>query len=54
MDDIGGRWDDWRQVNREWLASPARFGHLERMAAFLQEQFAHSPLFALKDPRIPG
>ena len=52
MAEIGSRWDDWRPINREWLASPVRFRYVEQMAAFLRQQYARSPLFVLKNPRI--
>jgi hypothetical protein len=50
--ELGGRWDDWRPISTDWLNSPKRFSYIDRIASILTEEFAKSPLFVLKDPRI--
>jgi hypothetical protein len=46
------RWDDWRRFNEQWLASPEAANYRGRLTDYVMKDFADSPLFVIKDPRI--
>ncbi|MGH6924173.1 MAG: sulfotransferase family protein [Propylenella sp.] len=48
----GSRWDDWQELDPEWLRSPSADEFREAALATLKDEFGASPLFVLKDPRI--
>jgi hypothetical protein len=48
----GSNWDDWRAFNPDWFDSPASGPFRQRILDVLRRDFASSPLFAIKDPRI--
>ena len=48
----GSAWDDWSAFDRAWYASPSAHRFRERAHAALENEFADSRLFVLKDPRI--
>lgn len=48
----GSTWHDWRQLDPQWLKSPAAEGHHHKIKAILTSEFADQPLFFVKDPRI--
>ncbi len=48
----GSAWDDWSALDETWYASPVAQGFRERARAILENEFADSRLFVLKDPRI--
>jgi GT2 family glycosyltransferase len=45
-------WHDWREFNRDWYASPMVPLFKRRILDVLQNDYANSPLFVIKDPRI--
>ena len=45
-------WDDWEALGSCWLESSRYAEFRERAIAVLCDEFADSPLFVLKDPRI--
>jgi len=47
----GSSWDDWRPFNPNWLDSPAARPITSRIVEHLQNDFAGSHLFVVKDPR---
>lgn len=47
----GSRWDDWREFNKDWSASPMAAHYQARAKQLLRDQFGDSPLFVFKDPR---
>ncbi|MFT4613529.1 MAG: hypothetical protein ACI9NT_000669, partial [Bacteroidia bacterium] len=47
----GSSWDDWRPFNPNWLDSPAAEPFISRFVEHLQDDFAESALFVVKDPR---
>jgi hypothetical protein len=47
----GSDWQDWRAFNPEWYTSPAAFAFKERVLGLLRQDYAHSRLFVIKDPR---
>ena len=48
----GTTWNDWRPIKPSWLASPLGKAQLSEARDVLVEEFGHSPLVVLKDPRI--
>ncbi len=48
----GSRWDDWRQLDPQWLDSTAAAPHRQKIKALLVEEFGDDPLIFIKDPRI--
>lgn len=48
----GTDWDDWLELNPGWLKSPKAEEFREQALSVLQDEFAASRLFVLKDPRI--
>jgi hypothetical protein len=48
----GSRWDDWRELDPDWLRSPQADEFRQAARATLVDEFGVSPLFVLKDPRI--
>jgi hypothetical protein len=48
----GSRYDDWRAFNPDWIQSGVAEGYRQKLLAVLQHDFAGSPLFVIKDPRI--
>lgn len=52
LESAGSCWIDWVGINPDWYQS-AHYEHfLQRARATLRAEFADSPLFVLKDPRI--
>ena len=52
LESAGSNWHDWRKFNPEWLTSPPARQFAQEVLAVLRKDFAASPLFAIKDPRI--
>lgn len=52
LESAGSRWDDWRPINPQWFQSAKARALRNQALDFLQREFADSPLFVLKDPRI--
>ncbi|MFC2970559.1 sulfotransferase family protein [Acidimangrovimonas pyrenivorans] len=52
LDSAGTSWDDWQEFNPGWITSQRADAFRSRAQAVLDEEFAGSPLFVLKDPRI--
>jgi hypothetical protein len=52
LESAGSNWRDWRKFNPEWLTSPPARQFAQEVLATLRKDFATSPLFAIKDPRI--
>jgi hypothetical protein len=48
---IGSCWDDWRQLDQQWLDSKAA-QHRKSIKALLIDEYASEPIIFLKDPRI--
>jgi hypothetical protein len=48
----GSQWDDWRAFNPDWIKSGIAEGYKQKLLGVLQNDFAGSPLFVVKDPRI--
>ena len=48
----GSRWDDWRQLDPQWLRSQAAARHRQKIEALLIEEFGDEPFIMVKDPRI--
>lgn len=48
---LGRNWSDARRMPSDWLESPAAAAAAESIAALVRDEFAHSPLWAVKDPR---
>ena len=48
----GSSWNSWERFNQDWYSSPVVGDFRERALAALDDEFADSPLFVLKDPRI--
>lgn len=46
------RWDDWRRFNEQWFDSPEAANYRGRLTDYVMKDFADSPLFVIKDPRI--
>ena len=49
---VGSSWADWRSLEPDWLDTTMGRAELVRGCEMLQEAFAASALFVLKDPRI--
>jgi GT2 family glycosyltransferase/glycosyltransferase involved in cell wall biosynthesis len=52
LQSAGSSWDDWGQVNPDWFRSAKLGDFRERALQMIVREFASSPLFVLKDPRI--
>jgi hypothetical protein len=48
---IGSSWDDWRQLDPQWLQANAAT-HRQTIKALLSDEFGGAPLIFVKDPRI--
>jgi hypothetical protein len=48
----GSKWDDWLPLNKGWNKSAVRSAFLAEGRDVLRSEYANSPLFVLKDPRI--
>ena len=48
---IGSCWDDWRQLDPQWLQAKAGWQR-EAIKALLLDEFRNEPLIFIKDPRI--
>jgi len=48
----GSQWDDWRAFNPDWIQSGVAEGFRGKLLGLLKNDFAGSPLFVVKDPRI--
>jgi hypothetical protein len=48
----GSAWDDWRQLNLQWLHSKAAEHHRQKIKRLLINEFGEEPLIFVKDPRI--
>jgi hypothetical protein len=48
----GSRWNDWRQLNPEWIHSDAAQRLKERIREILLDEYGDAPLSFIKDPRI--
>ncbi|HSX61402.1 MAG TPA: hypothetical protein VLF18_14465 [Tahibacter sp.] len=49
---LGRSWSDARNLPTDWEASPAAAVAGQRVAALVADQFARSPVWAIKDPRL--
>ena len=49
---VGSDWDDWQDVDPEWIHSSRAQTFKVRAIEMLEQDFALSSLFVLKDPRI--
>ncbi|CAA0107475.1 Uncharacterised protein [Halioglobus japonicus] len=47
----GSSWEDWRPLDSNWLENPTARPIVDRIIEHVQDDFAGSPLFAIKDPR---
>lgn len=52
LSSAGSNWRDWLAFNSGWYASPRAAEFKEKALTVLEEEFTHSRLFVLKDPRI--
>jgi len=52
LERLGSRWDDWRKLDIGALAPSVREEAARAFHALIDEEYAASPLFVLKDPRI--
>src|SRR5580704_15568953 len=48
---IGSSWDDWRQLDPQWLQANAAT-HRQTIKALFSDEFGSAPLIFVKDPRI--
>jgi hypothetical protein len=48
----GSAWDDWRQLNLQWLHSKAAEHHRQTIKRLLINELGEEPLIFVKDPRI--
>ena len=48
---LGRHWSDARRMPAGWLESPAALAAADSIAALVRDEFADSPLWAVKDPR---
>ena len=46
------RWDDWSPISDEWFRQPQAAVYANRIAEFLEREFAGAKNFLIKDPRI--
>lgn len=52
LESAGSNWHDFDAVNPDWFRSPKAGEYRERAIATLEDEFAGSWLYVLKDPRI--
>lgn len=52
LESAGSNWRDWQAISETWLSSDFKGHYVEKAAQVLVSQYADSPLFVLKDPRI--
>jgi GT2 family glycosyltransferase len=52
LEALGARWDDWHPIDAKTLPADAAASFHRRAAEILERDFAQSPLFVLKDPRM--
>lgn len=52
LERLGSRWDDWRRLDLAGLSAPARAEMAGTLSAIIDLEYAGSPLFVLKDPRV--
>jgi len=52
LSSAGTSWDDWQAFNMDWYRSPVVEHFAERARDLIRTEFAETPLFVLKDPRI--
>jgi hypothetical protein len=45
-------WHDWRQIEPQWLRSPAAQTHRQRIMEIVADEFADEAFIVVKDPRI--
>lgn len=50
--ELGRSWSDPRNLPADWQASPAAVAAGQRIAELVRTEFAQSPLWAVKDPRM--
>lgn len=48
----GSSWQDWGKFNPEWLNSPVAARFADELASTIESEFADSPAFLVKDPRM--
>jgi hypothetical protein len=46
------RWDDVRDMPKDWMASAPATEARAAIATLVEREFAHAPLWAIKDPRL--
>lgn len=49
---LGRSWSDARSLPADWQTSAAAAAARQRIAELVRDEFAHSPLWAVKDPRL--
>lgn len=52
LESAGSNWRDWQAISETWLSSDFKGHYVEKAAQVLVSEYADSPLFVLKDPRI--
>lgn len=52
LDQLGSRWDDWRKLDLDALPRPVRDEAARAFHTLVEQEYAGSPLFVLKEPRI--
>jgi len=52
LDAAGTSWHDWRKVNPDWIGSAAAEAVKQQLLTVIRNDFTHSNLFTVKDPRI--
>lgn len=52
LESAGTDWNDWLELNPGWMDSPKREEFRDEALGVLEDEFASSRLFVLKDPRI--
>jgi GT2 family glycosyltransferase len=52
LSSAGSNWHDWREFDPDWYASAVAPFFKQRILDVLQNDYANSPLFVIKDPRI--
>jgi len=52
LSSAGSKWDDWREFNPNWDASPIAETFKQKLLDQLQIDFGESKFFVVKDPRI--
>jgi len=48
----GSRWDDWRQIDPEWVHSNDAKRHYEEIKKIIVDEFGDESMIFVKDPRI--